>query len=128
MPAQRATEWEGIESLRLLHRNHTIDSGILEDLLAAARPVDRQLVDASGSTETEVKAAIILRKIPRSRDAFCNLLALAREQFYPRTNSIAIALGPFQRNRQPVIAVPRNIVQQRSLGSEIDHERVNLTV
>src|SRR6476660_7852160 len=128
MPARQAAKWGGHESLRLLHGDHTIDGGVLYNLLAPARPMNGQLVNASRTAKAEVQAAIILREIPRSRNAFRNLTAPICDQFYARADSIVIAFGSFECDRQPVIAVLRNVVVRRSLGAQIYDERVHFAV
>ena len=50
----RAAEWGGLDSLRLLHGDHTIDGRILKNLFAAAGPANRQLLNTSGWSKAKV--------------------------------------------------------------------------
>ena len=58
----------------------------------------------------ETLAAVILRKISGSGNAFCDLLVLCCDQFHARADAIAIAFGPSERDRQPVVCVFRSVV------------------
>src|SRR5208282_1801793 len=63
-----------------------------------------------------------------SGHALGHLLAAAREQFHARAYAIAIAFRSFERDRQPVIVVLRNVVQQRALCTQIDYIRIHFAV
>src|ERR1700722_2063726 len=101
---------------------------IFQNLVLTAGPVNDEFVDFGRTAQTEMRAAIVLRKVARSSDAFGDLSLAPGEQFQMRADAIAVTLLSCQAHGPPVIFVLGDVVQQSSACAQVDNESIDLSV
>src|SRR5258708_11881238 len=89
---------------RLLHRHHAIARHILQSLHDPRRPVDDDRFSPVIRAQSEMHAAITGRSVAHAGGHIVILRADLRRNLDPGANPVAVALGPFERDIQPVPA------------------------
>src|SRR5580704_4153773 len=106
-------------SLRLLNSDDAVYSLLFQGLLAAAGPMNLNLVDRFRSAHTEVHAIVILRKIAGTGHALRSPPLPSGRHFDARADAVAIALRALELDGDPVPCVFRDVVNECAPGAEI---------
>src|ERR1700676_1826510 len=112
------------------NRDVAIDREVREslDLAAGRRPMDFDKIGVGGGAKPQNLARVVRRKVAAAAVLQARVLSAAGGPSDLRANGVAVALGPYKFNAEPVVPRPGVVSQQHRSTAVVADQNIDAPI